>query len=330
MHLPISDVPGLVWAYQINPGHIPARKMDDGELRALPDSGFVWLHFSLADVRVMHFLESLQMLPEAALIALTTHETHPSVTVDEGFLYGTLVDYQKDFDQSTRDLGFLHYAICDRFIITSRLHPLASVDNVRYMLERNPGKFDTSIDIFEQMVTDFQRSLFGLVKEITGELNIIEDDIYANRDPVKFQKRLQSARRSIVRLHRHLRTLLTAIRHASSYEDHEVPQGFEDVASRITSRLEAASHEVEALTERARLLHEEINSLSSNQINRQLYIMSIMTALLLPPTLITGFFGMNTAGMPFEHDETGTFWAISAILASVMLAWWLLRRVGIL
>lgn len=330
MHLQVSEIPGLVWAYQINPGHVPARKMDDGELRALPESGFMWLHFSLADVRVTHFLEGLQILPEAALIALTTHETHPSVTVDEGFLYGTLVDYQKDFDQSTRDLGFLHYAICDRFIITSRLQPLASVDNVRYMLERNPGKFDTPIDIFEQMVTDFQRSLFGLVKEITGELNIIEDDIYANRDPVKFQKRLQSARRSIVRLHRHLRTLLTAIRHASSYEDHEVPQGFEDVASRITSRLEAASHEVEALTERARLLHEEINSLSSNQINRQLYIMSIMTALLLPPTLITGFFGMNTAGMPFEHDETGTVWAISAILASVMLAWWLLRRVGIL
>jgi zinc transporter len=45
---------------------------------------------------------------------------------------------------------------------------------------------------------------------------------------------------------------------------------------------------------------------------------------------VTGFFGMNTAGMPFEHDGTGTVWAIAAILASISLAWWLLRRGGIL
>ena len=33
--------------------------------------------------------------------------------------------------------------------------------------------------------------------------------------------------------------------------------------------------------------------------NRHLYILSIMTAFLLPPTLVTGFFGMNTGGLPF-------------------------------
>lgn len=328
MHLKVSEIPGLVWAYRFSP-ESPARDVDDVEIRQLPETGFYWLHFSQADARLTGFLEGLDFLPEAAFIALTTPETHPSVTVDEGYLYGTLVDYQRDFDHSTRDLGFLHYAISDRFIITTRLHPLASVNNVRIAVEKTPARFDSPIDIFEQLVTDFQRTLFGLVKDLTADLNEIEDAVYS-RDPLKYQKTLQMLRRSIVRLHRHLRTLLTAVRHASSFDEDEVPEGFEDVAARITSRLEAAGHEVDALQERARLLHEEVNSASSNETNRHLYIMSVMTALLLPPTLVTGFFGMNTAGMPFEHDGSGTIWAIAAIGASVFFAWWLLKRVGIL
>lgn len=329
MHLPASDIPGLVWAYHLHEGNVPVRPLRDEEMRALPEEGFFWFHFSLADTRLHAFLESLDVLPEAALVALTTHETHPSVNIDEGYLYGTLVDYQRDFDQSTREIGFLHYAVFGRFIVTTRLHPLASVDSVRFTLEKAPVKFDNPIDIFEQLVADFQRSLFGLVKEITADLNVIEDAVYSNRDPLRHQKQLQPLRRSIVRLHRHLRTLLTAMRHAAFADEEEMPEGFADVSARSTSRLEAAGHEVEALQERARLLHEEVNSVTSVETNRHLYIMSVMTALLLPPTLVTGFFGMNTSGLPFQHDDAGTVWAVSAIVASVLAAWWLLRRVGI-
>lgn len=329
MHLPASQIPGLVWAYHLHEGATPARPLPDHEVKALPQDGFFWFHFSLADARLPAFLESLGVLPEAALVALTTHETHPSVNVDEGYLYGTLVDYQRDFDQSTREIGFLHYAVFGRFIVTTRLHPLASVDSVRFAVEKTPAKFDNAIDIFEHIVANFQRSLFGLVKEITADLNVIEDAVYSNREPLKHQKELQPLRRSIVRLHRHMRTLLTAMRHAAAADEDEMPEGFADVSARSTSRLEAAGHEVDALQERARLLHEEVNSLTSIETNRHLYIMSVMTVLIMPPTLVTGFFGMNTGGLPFQHDDAGTISAFGAIGVSVLLAWWLLRRAGI-
>jgi zinc transporter len=55
-----------------------------------------------------------------------------------------------------------------------------------------------------------------------------------------------------------------------------------------------------------------------------------MTAFLLPPTLVTGFFGMNTANLPFAVGDYGTEYAVGLILASIALAWWLLKRVDIL
>ena len=109
-----------------------------------------------------------------------------------------------------------------------------------------------------------------------------------------------------------------------------MPFGFEDIASRLTSRREAVDHDIFALQERARLLHEEIDSKLSSETNRHLYILSLMTAFLLPPTLVTGFFGMNTANLPFTQGSGGSEYAMALIVASVLRAWWLLKRVNIL
>jgi zinc transporter len=244
-------------------------------------------------------------------------------------LYGTLVDCQREFDQDTADLGWLHFAISDRFIITTRLQPLRSVERTRVMIEKNPGKFARPVDLFELLVTEFQRTLISVVMELTEELNLIEDFVYDNA-PRDERRRLAPVRRTIVRLHRHLRTVLALMRRAAASDEDEMPFGFDDIAGRLTSRLETVDHDVYALQDRARLLHEEIDSKLSSETNRHLYILSIMTAFLLPPTLVTGFFGMNTANLPFAVGDYGTEYAVGLILASIALAWWLLKRVDIL
>jgi zinc transporter len=39
--------------------------------------------------------------------------------------------------------------------------------------------------------------------------------------------------------------------------------------------------------------------------NNHLHLLSIVTTLFLPPTLVTGLFGMNTKGPPFTENEHG-------------------------
>lgn len=326
-----NRIPGFVWAYRFRPGTGKAERLSDETQRAgfFDGDGFVWLHLNLVDARVAAFLEEVPGLSDAVRTALTTHETHATITVDEQMLFGTLVDFQREFDQETSDIGWLHFVFTGRFLITTRLQPLRSVERVRMAVEKNAAKFANPIDLFELLVVEFQRTLISLVIEITEELNLIEDFVYDNA-PRDERRRLAPVRRTIVRLHRHLRTVLTLMRRAGASDDDEMPLGFEDVAGRLTGRLESVDHDVYALQERARLLHEEIDSKLSSEINRHLYILSIMTALLLPPTLVTGFFGMNTSHLPFSEGSSGTGYAIALIIASMVLAWWLLKRANIL
>ncbi|MBB3133774.1 zinc transporter [Rhizobium pisi] len=328
--LPVN-IPGFVWAYRFSPEEKTAVRLNNSatvaELTA--DNCFYWLHLNLVDARVPALLDTLDGLTEDAKSALTTRDTHAAITVDEQMLYGTLVDCQRDFAQDTNNLGWLHFAMSDRFIITTRLQPLRSVERARALIEKNPGKFSRPVDLFELLVIEFQRTLIAIVIELTEELNLIEDIVYDNA-PRDERRRLAPVRRTVVRLHRHLRTVLALMRRAAATDDDEMPFGFDDVARRLTSRLETVDHDIYALQDRARLLHEEIDSKQSSETNRHLYLLSIMTAFLLPPTLVTGFFGMNTANLPFAVGDYGTEYAVALIIASIAFAWWLLRRVDIL
>jgi zinc transporter len=60
--------------------------------------------------------------------------------------------------------------------------------------------------------------------------------------------------------------------------------------------------------------------------NRRLFTLSILTACLLPPTLVTGFFGMNTKDLPFQNSDGGTWYALVIALVAGAAAYWLLQR----
>ena len=81
--------------------------------------------------------------------------------------------------------------------------------------------------------------------------------------------------------------------------------------------------------ERSRLLQEELSARVAEQSNRQLYTLSVLTALFLPPTLITGFFGINTKGLPFADSEHGSLIVFLLALGSAVLAYGIIRVLGI-
>ncbi|TIW65819.1 MAG: magnesium transporter CorA, partial [Mesorhizobium sp.] len=64
------------------------------------------------------------------------------------------------------------------------------------------------------------------------------------------------------------------------------------------------------------------------QSNQLLYILSVMTAVLLPMTIISGLFGMNVGGLPLLDSPIG-FWVVTAVSLLVACAVYLfVRRLG--
>ncbi len=330
MDFPETHIPGLVWAYRFGADGAPCQRVlrDIRLADLIAGNGFFWLHLALSDARVPSLLEQLPGLPSEALPVLVNRDPHAMLSVSPELILGTLVDFQREFDEMTSDIGWLHFAVVGRFIVTTRLHPLRSVDRARAAIEKS-GRIRGPMDILGALVIEFQRTVVSMVQEINEELNLIEDFVYedAKRDETR---RLAPARRTIVKLHRHLRTELALLRRVTTADDDDIPPGFDVLARQLSDRIETVERDVSSLQERARLLHEDIDSKATSETNRHLYILSLFTAFLMPPTLVTGFFGMNTGNLPFAGNAEGTVFAGLLVAISILLAWMLLKRFRLL
>ncbi len=75
---------------------------------------------------------------------------------------------------------------------------------------------------------------------------------------------------------------------------------------------------------------ESLLALINEQTNQTLFILTVVTVLALPLTIIPGMFGMNVRGIPFSEHDAG-FWLVLLVVTAVVglgavLAWTRYRR----
>ncbi len=65
------------------------------------------------------------------------------------------------------------------------------------------------------------------------------------------------------------------------------------------------------------------------ETNKHLHVLSMLTMLFLPPTLITGVFGMNTKGLLFGDNDNAFVLAMILLFGSSIAVYVIMRRLGI-
>jgi len=143
------------------------------------------------------------------------------------------------------------------------------------------------------------------------------------------RRTLGRLRRTCVRLHRQLTGLRVLFHRLDQKNTDHLSPGLRIHAGKLAQRLDGLDHDIVELRERSRLLEEELRFKNEEESNRHLHTLSIVTSLLLPPTLITGIFGMNTKGLPLTDVESGFLWAALLMASSVGAAYLFMRRTGI-
>jgi len=62
------------------------------------------------------------------------------------------------------------------------------------------------------------------------------------------------------------------------------------------------------------------------KMNNVMFVLTILSAIFMPLTLVTGFFGMNTGGLPFVNDNLGTIKVVVlTLIFEVPFVWYIFR-----
>jgi zinc transporter len=84
-------------------------------------------------------------------------------------------------------------------------------------------------------------------------------------------------------------------------------------------RFSRMAEELEAVRERAALLHEQLTDMRGEQMEVRALLLSIVALIFLPLTFITGLLGMNVKGIPYA-DEEWAFWGVVGFCVLITLA----------
>ena len=323
-----AKILGLVWAFRIHP---------DGEPESLPiDSaidifhgGLLWLHFNLTDARALQWLAQVELhAPEQARGLLLSKETYQQLHTSDDSIYGVISDLLRDIDEVTDETGYLRFVMTERMLVSGRHHALCAVDATRRSLEGG-RRIDSVAALLETIVDNVADTMDNVADRIALALDEIEEQVLSGNSRDMLQ-RLGRLRRTCVRLHRQLSGLRVVFHRLEQKGVEDLKPVLQLRAGKLAQRLDGQDQQIVEMRERSRLLQDELHLQIEQQGNESLRVLSVLTALLLPPTLVTGLFGMNVKGLPFTTDDTGFLWAALMIVSSSVSAYLVMKRLGLI
>jgi zinc transporter len=312
-----SQTPGFICGFHFQDGDAKALTAGDSIAQKLLEEGWIWLHLALSDTRCQKWLqEELEINAEMAA-SFCRPASRQYMAEARDWLTGCVSDFQHEFDTHSASHAWLHILASSRILITGRGRAVQSAEHMRRDIAM--GYLPQSpFELLGQLLTKYADTLDSILHRLLSELELIEDHVLEERHRGE-RRQLMLLRRETAQLHRHMRALRRALMIASR-ELKLKPQQLDAIVSRLSGH----DQDFEALEARARFFHDEIDAKLAAETNRQLYILSALTALFLPPSLVAGLFGMNVQGSPLDGSGGG-FWlavgfcALSSIAVSMLL-----------
>jgi zinc transporter len=185
--------------------------------------------------------------------------------------------------------------------------------------------FEDSAALFESLLVAAADSIGEATQEIAAQLDQIEDRVLSDALSDESAELLR-LRRGISRQERLVQAAHGVLAQLEQNRGQSVLQAYRDLGARVRQRVDGFRADLHLQADRARLLQEEVAAQLATATNRNLFALTVVTTLLLPPALVTGFFGMNTKGLPFGDSDYGTVYATVLCLLAAGVAYLLIRR----
>jgi len=94
----------------------------------------------------------------------------------------------------------------------------------------------------------------------------------------------------------------------------------------LKEHLQRAYNYAKSAREKLDYIYDYYRAKQDEKMNKIMFVLTLLSGIFLPLTLVTGYFGMNTGGLPWVNDSLGTFKAtILGIILEIPIIFMLWR-----
>lgn len=312
------------FAYAITAeGRVTAMALDEAEARR-GAAKLTWLHIDGNDMECRAWLRDQSGLPAGVIQAMEAVETRPRATQ---LAMGAIVNLRgvgSDPKCAPEDLVSVRLWAEHGRVLTLTFRSLAAIADLRVCVEE--GRVTDPGDFIAALADTLTAKLDPMVSDLGDALDTLEEEVAVGKIAVR--DRLGDARRMAIELRRFIAPQKEAIAKMVSGDFAWLNDDDRAHIREAGDRVARMSEELDAIRERAAVLADQLSDLRAEAMNARALVLSIVAAIFLPLTFLTGLFGMNVGGIPFAEQSVG-FWAmagVSVVLGLVLVA--VFQRLG--
>lgn len=327
-----EDKEGLVCAYLLD-GEGGGREVGWREIGAWkPEDGYLWVHLDRRAAASGRWLQTQSGLDPLVCEALLAEESRPrAVAVKGGFLV-LLRGVNLNPGSDPEDMVSLRLWIDGDRAISSRSRRLMAVSDLRERLAAGigpQGAGELLVAIADRLIERMGPTLDDLSEATDGLEDALLDQPEREALPPGREVRLKlgQVRRQAIALRRYLapqREAMTRLQiEPMSWQSALEKAQLREVSDHITRFVE----DLDAVRDRGAVIQDELRNRLAEEMNKRMYLLTVVAAVLLPLSFMTGLLGINVEGIPGGSGSPYAFYIVCALLAVfATFQIWLFRR----
>lgn len=294
--------------------------------RPRPGERLRWLHLDWRGGGARRWLAEQAGIDPVAAAAVLDDAVRPRVTHFDDSLLVVLRAANLESGEAREDLASLRMLVLPGCLVTLRRTRVRAAEDVRQRVIEHPAAIRDATDLVVALTMRVQDRLQDLLEDLGERLDDFEDRIAA-ADVSPERAEIGDLRRGLIALRKSLLPQRDALARLVADPHPLVGKKHHQMLREEAQRAARLLDDVESSRERAAVLMEELAVESTEQLNRRIYIFTVIAAIFLPLTFVAGALGMNVGGVPFADHPNG-FYAVLGVLGLIGIGiWlWLLRQ----
>ena len=182
--------------------------------------------------------------------------------------------------------------------------------------------------LFYEIVDTMYDYCFPILDKIGFKLDSIEDELFEGESQ-DLVRDISNIKQEIINYRKIVKPQRPTLRLLERNVQRYAPQDLELYFDDIVDKSERIWDLLENYKEVAEALEATNESVITHKLNDIIRVLTILSAVMLPLTLITGVYGMNTETLPFAQSGVFSFvWPLilMAIIAVALFAWFRHKR----
>jgi zinc transporter len=306
---------GLLFAYQLD-GKGGGKELNWQEIRAWrPEQGALWVHLDRTGELARSWITNEAGIDEAtAETLLMPVANRPRVQKISDGLLVVLRGINLNPGNDPDDMVGVHMWIDSHKIITLRRRRLMAGTEIRDLLVKGEGPKNPS-DFISELADRLLQSMTPVINDLDDAVDRLQAELLTTTSAA-LRRQLRDIRQEAINFRRYLAPQRDALSRFQTEQTSWLLDLDKSYLREIADRTLRFVEDLDSIRERAAIAQDELNNRLSDQMNRTMYLLTVVAALLLPPSLLTGLFGINVGGMP--GVDSGWAFAAIAILIPVL------------